>query len=72
MFTSGSIVTSPPMALDFAARSGKRIAYDTIRRSCGFLRVSCILVETYKAASVTSWVCVPCVSRIHVWLQPRN
>ena len=51
--TLGSISISPP-SLDFAASSGKRTAYEAMRISRGFFKVSCILVETYSDASDTS------------------
>ena len=53
--TAGSISTSPATDFDLAASSGNRTAYETIRISLGFFKVSCILVETYSAASETSW-----------------
>ena len=48
--------TSPLMAFDLAATSGKRTAYNTVKMSGGFLSASCILVEAYSAARVASWV----------------
>ena len=55
MLTAGSMSTSPAIDFDFAASSGKRTAYETIKISRGFFNVSCIFVDTYSAAKETSY-----------------
>ena len=46
---------SPPIAFALAARSGKRTAYEAIRMSRVFFKVSCILHDTKSAAKQTSY-----------------